>query len=161
MKKLLFLLFFVCAGFTFIEAKPIRLPNECKKILDKNFRGWKFGKIPKEVTDYHKKEKHPFEPYLIKGDWNGDGKIDYAVLIESQKKNKTIAFIRLRTKYKHYNLEGGDYIQVFKKGEKDYSYDSDKNFIYKNDSIFVGIGECCGSSYIWRKGKFFGIVTSD
>ena len=160
MKNIILLLILFC-GFTSIQAQSIKLPFECKKILDKKFPGWKFGKIPKDVSEYHKKMKFPFEPYLIKGDWNGDKKVDYAILIEHRRKTKTIAFIRLQTKYKHYNLEGGDYIQVFKKGIKDYDYTSQKDFTYKNDSIFVGLGECCGSSFIWRKGKFVGIVTSD
>lgn len=161
MKKILFISFLLCHNFSTVQAQSIKLPNECQKILSRNFRGWKLAPVQKEISEYHKKEKFPFEPNLIKGDWNGDGQIDYAALIEQRKETKTVAFIRLGTKYRHYNLEGGDYIQVFKKGEKDYSYDSHKKFAYKNDSIFVGIGECCGNSYIWRKGKFVGIITSD
>lgn len=161
MKISLSLLFLLCVGVTFSQAQSIRLPNDCRKILNKSFPAWKFAQVPEAVSQYHKENKSPFKPYLVRGDWNGDGKIDYAALIEYRKTTRTIAFVRLQTKYKHYNLEGGDYIQVFKKGEKDYSYTSHKNFVYKNDSIFVGIGECCGSSYIWRRGKFVGIVTSD
>ncbi len=130
------------------------------------------AKIQKEVIEYHRKNNFPYSPNFIKGDWNGDGKIDYAVLIEQGKlKNSQdevieersfiIAFVRTQKRFKHCTLEGGDYIQVFKKGVKDYDYESDKDFIYKNDSIFAGSGECCGSSYIWRKGKFVEIVTSD
>jgi hypothetical protein len=161
MKKSFLVLYVLCLAVTFCQAQSIKLPDDCKKILNKNFRGWKFAQVSKKVSRNYKENKSPFEPNLVRGDWNGDGKIDYAALIEYRKKSKTIAFIRLQNTYKHYNLDGGDYIQVFRKGEKDYSYTSDKNFIYKNDSIFVGIGECCGSSYIWRKGKFVGIVTSD
>ncbi len=126
MKKSLFLLFLLCGGVAFSQAQSIKLPDDCKKILNKNFRGWKFAQVPKEVSQYHKERKFPFEPNLVRGDWNGDGKIDYAVLIKHRKETKTVAFIRLQSKYKHYNLEGGDYIQVFKKGEKDYSYTSHK-----------------------------------
>ena len=172
MKRLSFLLLFMCVGFAPLYAQSIQLPNACKKILDKNFRGWKLGKVPKEVSAYHKERKFPFEPNLIKGDWNGDGKIDYAVLIRQGKwKNSdgkaivdrtfTIAFVKNQKGFKHFRLEGGDYIQIFKKGVKDYNYDSNKDFIYKNDAIFVGVGECCGSSYIWKKGKFIGFITSD
>ena len=85
MKTLSFLLLFMCVGFASLHAQTIQLPNACKKILDKNFRGWKLGKIPKEVSAYHKERKFPFEPNLIKGDWNGDAKIDYAILIRQGK----------------------------------------------------------------------------
>ncbi len=104
MKKLIALLL-CCFGFTSIQAQSIQLPTVCKKILDKKFRGWKHAKVPKNVSDYHQERKFPFEPNLIKGDWNGDGKIDYAVLIEHGKwKNSqggvienrsfTVAFVR-------------------------------------------------------------------
>lgn len=152
---------FLCFCFSIIEAQSLKLPNECRKILDRNFRGWKLLKVSKEISEYHKKARHPFDPNFIKGDWNGDGKTDYAVLIKVKNQNKTIAFVRSRRSFKYYSLEGGDYIQVFKKGMKDYNYDAQKDFAYKNDSIFVGAGDCCGSSYIWQKGKFVGIVTSD
>ncbi len=172
MKKTLLLLLLLYVGFTSIQAQSIRLPNECKKNLNKNFKGWKLSQVPKDVSKYHKEKKFPFEPNLIKGDWNGDGRIDYAVLIEQSKlKNSlgeiigerifTVAFVRTQNGFKNFTLEGGDYIQVFKKGEKDYNYESGKDFIYKNDSIFVGAGECCGSSYVWKKNRFVGIVTSD
>lgn len=172
MKKLTFLLLLLCIGSAPLQAQSIQLPNDCKKILDKNFRGWKRAKVPKEVSEYHQARKFPFEPNLIKGDWNGDGKTDYAVLIEQGNlKNSqggvignrsfTIAFMRTQKGFKHFTIEGGDYIQIFKKGEKDYNYDSGKDFIYKNDAIFVGVGDCCGNSYIWKKGKFIGFVTSD
>ncbi|HEX8289255.1 MAG TPA: hypothetical protein VF556_14745 [Pyrinomonadaceae bacterium] len=159
--KYLILLLFLASGFIAVKAQSIKLPLQCKKILDKKFQGWKLGKTPKDVTDYHKTNKSPFEPYLVKGDWNGDGKVDYAILIEHLKKARTIAFVRSQKKYEYYSLEGGDYIQVFKKGEKDYDYTSDKDFTYQNDSIFVGVGECCGTSFVWRKGKFVGLITSD
>lgn len=171
MKYLFFLKLILCLGFAPLQAQSIQLPNSCKKILNKEFRGWKFAKISREVSEYHQERKFPFEPNLIKGDWNGDGKTDYAVLIEQGKlKNSegkiienrrfTMAFVQTKTGFNHFKLEGGDYIQIFKKGENDYNYDSQKDFIYKNDSIFVGLG-CCGSSYIWKNGKFIGFVTSD
>lgn len=145
------------------QAQTIRLPKTCRQILNKKFSGWKFADVPKDIKDYHKERKFPFEPNLIKGDWNGDGAKDYTVLIKPKKNssNLAVAFLRTKTGYKHFVFEGGHYIQLFKKGEKDYSYDADKNFIYQNDAIFVGVGECCGSSYIWRRNKFVGVTTSD
>lgn len=155
MKVFIAFLFFLCAAasFTTIKAQNIKLPADCKKILKSEFRSY---------------QPAPDKANLIKGDWNGDGKIDYAVLIK-RKQNRdedssdtlTIAFLRSAKSFRHYILEGGDYLDVMKKGVKDYSYDWQRNFRYKNDAIFVGVGECCGSSYIWRNGKFISTVTSD
>lgn len=171
MRKSLLLIFF-CAGFSAVQAQSINLPDGCKRILDKNFRGWKYAKVQKEISGYHRKNNFPFSPNLIKGDWNGDGKLDYAVLIVRGKlKNSqgeaigerrlTIAFVRTRDGYKHFQFDGGDYIALMKKGSKDYDYETDKSFRYKTDAIFDGIWEKAGVSYVWTNGKFKEIITSD
>lgn len=145
-----------------IKAQNINLPKDCLTILNKNFKGWKLAKVRiKEGVQSHN---------LIKGDWNGDGKIDYAILINHGRRQLgsgdyeleawAIAFIKTKTGYSFYKLEGGDSIALMKKGARDYNYETGKNFIYKNDAIFVGI-EWSGSSYMWRKGKFIGFATSD
>lgn len=172
MKKILFILFFLFANFAVVQAQSASLPSGCKKILNKNFRGWKFATIQKEVSDYHRKKKFPFSPNFIKGDWNGDGKMDYAVLIEQGKlKNSagevienrrlTIAFVRTGNIFKYFQFDGGDFIQLMKKGSKDYDYNTDKDFRYQTDAIFDGIWEKAGVSYVWKNGKFTEIVTSD
>jgi len=170
MKKILFLLF-LCVGCSIVQAQSIKLPNGCEKILNVNFKGWKLAQVPNDVSEYHKEKKFPFEPNLIKGDWNGDGQVDYAVLIEKGtlknlegadigERKFTVAFIRINNGYKHFSFDGGDYIQLMKKGTKDYDYETDKNFRYKTDAIFGGLGQS-GVSYVWKKGKFIEIITSD
>ena len=122
------------------------------------------------VTEYYKKEKITDAPNLVKGDWNGDGKEDYAALIEygSEKVDDkmmpmvwTIAFIKSPKGYSHYKLEGGDYIQVVKKGKKDFNAETNKNFVHKTDAIFSGIWEKSGTVYVWDKTKFKSVITSD
>lgn len=165
---LAFTLILFAACFTTAKAQNIKLPAECQKILKGEFSSYRPAQVSQEFQINHQAGKHSYEPNLVKGDWNGDGKIDYAVLIERKQilngnspKSLTVAFLRNSNGYRHYILEGGDYIDLMKKGEKDYSYDWQRNFRYKNDAIFVGIGECCGSSYVWRNGKFISTVTSD
>jgi hypothetical protein len=56
MKKLLLLLLFLCGGFASSFAQPIKLPGECQKILETNFRSWKIATVPDEIKIYYKKE---------------------------------------------------------------------------------------------------------
>lgn len=125
------------------------------------------AKVNKDVSDWLKKSKHPFAPNLIKGDFNGDAKIDFAVLIrqvvDSQPTNSTIVFINSAKGYKMFNLEGGDgdYLVFEKKGKKAFDHEKNKSFIYETDAVTVGIWEKAATSYIWKDGKFIGIVTSD
>lgn len=124
-----------------------------------------------QIIEYHNKNKFPDHPNLIRGDWNGDGRRDYAALIHygREKSNSgesllsyfVVAFIKRTRGYSYYKLEGGDYIQKMKKGERGYDYNRDRNFIYKNDAIFSGIWEKAGESYVWQNGKFRSITISD
>lgn len=172
MKKIFLLLIFLCANSTIVQAQSIALPKECERVLNKNFRGWKLAKIQKEVDAYHRQKKFLFAPNLIRGDWNGDNRTDYAVLIEQGKLKNTagediddrrllIAFVKSRKGFMYFQFDGSDFIQLMKKRAKDYDYDTGKDFRYKTDAIFSGIWEKAGVSYVWKKGKFIEIITSD
>ncbi len=172
MMKNKLILTLVLSGICLVStnAMSFDLPVECKQLLDKNYSGWKMATVSKGVSDYFLKEKIADAPNLVKGDWNGDGSSDYAVLIEygSQKVDGksmpmswTIAFIKNATGYSSYKLQGGDYIQTVKKGKRDFDHDKKKSFTYKTDAILSAIWEKSGTSYVWEKGKFKSIITSD
>lgn len=166
-KQILFASAILLFGFVSAQAQKITLPSECAKILDRNFKGWKMTKVSQDVADWFKKSKYAYSPNLIKGDFNGDAKTDYAVLIEqtidSQPRNSTIVFLNSAKGYKMFNIEGGDgdYLVFEKKGNKAFDHEKNKTFVYKTDAVTVGIWEKAATSYIWRSGKFVGIVTSD
>lgn len=166
-KYILFILSVLLFSFAPVKAQKITLPAECAKILDQKFKGWKMAKVNKDMADWFKKSKHPFAPNLIKGDFDGDAKFDFTVLIrqliDSQPKISTIVFMNSAKGYKMFNLEGGDgdYLIFEKKGKKAFDHEKNKSFIYKTDAVTGGIWEKAATSYIWENGKFVGIVTSD
>ncbi|MEO6589056.1 MAG: hypothetical protein ABIP06_06990, partial [Pyrinomonadaceae bacterium] len=109
---------------------------------------------------------------FLVGDWNGDGKRDYAVLInygfetlndgKKLPRTVTIAFVSRSKNLKHFVLDtSGEYIAFEKKGTTSYDYETDSRFKFSNDAIFSGIWEKAGVSYVWRKDKFIYFVTSD
>lgn len=166
-KYIIFNLAVLLFGFASVQAQRITLPAECARILDQKFKGWKMAKVNKEVADWLKKSKLPFAPNLIKGDFDGDAKTDFAVLIQqtvdSQPMNSTIVFMKSAKSYKIFSLKGsdGDYLVFEKKGNKAFDHEKNKGFVYKTDAVTVGIWEKAATSYIWKNGKFVGIVTSD
>jgi len=154
--------------------KPEQLPSIVRTELDKRFSGWRFPKVDEGIHRYLRENiSADIRPEFISGDFDGNGQLDYAVIIEhgvalGEDGNPVghniyvVAFLKNGNKLKFYMLrDGGEFIALIKKGEKGYDYATDKNFIYKNDAIFSGYFEKGGSSYIYEKGKFRGITTSD
>ncbi len=165
---LIFLLFCICLIST--NATASELPPLCKTILDTKFSDWKAAEPIEGVVEYYKTEKISNPPNLTTGDWNGDSKQDYAALIDYGNDNSIdeliptfwiIAFIKTVKGYNYYEPDGGDYLQTVKKGKKDFNAETQKNFVHKTDAIFSGIWEKSGTAYIWEKGKFKSVITSD
>lgn len=172
MKRFVLLCCIAYFGISFVQAQSIKLPQECKKILNKNFRGWEIAKVPEEVSKFFRDKRFSFQPNLIKGDWNGDGKTDYAVLIKQgslynylgepyAERRFMVAFVKTKKGFKYFRFDGSEYIALIKKGAQDYDYETDKKFRYRRDAIFDGFWEKAGVSYVWEKGKFRVIATSD
>jgi len=64
------------------DKKPV-LPFSIKALLDKRFPGWQFPEISDEDCRIVKQWGGPdAHPELIQGDFDGDGEVDYAILIQ-------------------------------------------------------------------------------
>lgn len=53
------------------------------------------------------------------------------------------------------------YLQLYRKGQEDYDYDTDEHFRYKSDSVGVRYSRVAGVSYIFENGKFRRAATVD
>lgn len=149
-----------------VEEKPNKandsasLPENIKQILDKKYKGW--TKVPKgELCG----EKNLFET----GDFNNDGKTDYAVYFMTNKKGKKnrlmlLAFIDRGSFYKVAKVtkrnDPNDFPQmsfeIDKKGEKVYTGEGEDDFILlKTDVIREFICETDDSkTFAYKSGKF-------
>ena len=166
MKKLLFFTFLLFAGFNSLQAQSIKLTEDCRKNLNSKFREWTFARIPADIKKYYLRERHFEQSHLITGDWNGDGKRDYAVLLERKNKsaadaNLIVAFLKRGNGYGYFSLEGSDCLMSVKKGSKAFDFEKQKSFRYRTDGIFSYIWEKAGVTYVWENNAFRAIATSD
>ena len=150
-----------------------KLPQPIKVLLDKSFPGWQFPEVSDDdcqsVKTWGGKEAYA---QLIQGDFDGDGRVDHAVLIQYGSiidrgvvigpRTYIVAFLHEQDKYKMkiVTREGGGCLQLMRKGDSDYDYEAQREFTYQQDTIMSGLG-MGGSSYLYEKGKFRAIVTSD
>ncbi|MEO6051368.1 MAG: hypothetical protein ABIP78_08560 [Pyrinomonadaceae bacterium] len=158
-----FALVFLCS-FTPIFAQTAVISVDAQRILDTKFRSWRLAEVKKEIVDFYKREFPYEQPNSIKGDWNGDGKIDYAVQLQNRQSSESqiiVVLMKSRSGFDTYFLEAADCIGSEKKGSKGYNFDAQQSFRYKHDAIFSAIWEKAGTTYIWEKGRFRGILTSD
>ena len=150
------------------------LPKSCRNILDKNFRGWKFANISPEIQKFLRANspRGNSKGNFITGDWNGDGKTDYAVLINHGSeilndgtrlpRSLSVAFVSGGKDFRHFVIDTfGDYAAFQKNGTKAYDFETQSTVKFSNDAIFIGIWEKSGASYVWRKDRFIRFITSD
>ena len=151
-----------------------RLPASTRVMLDRRFPGWKFSEVSSEVQQFFKQAMHGASPVVIRGDFDGNRRRDYAALINyghvlnHQRqvigpRYFLVIFLRRTSGYKMYVIKdpGGEYISLAKKGTLDYNYETQKEITYANDAIETCILEKGGMSYVYKKGRFVSFVSSD
>ena len=151
-----------------------RLPPSAHLMLERKFPGWKFAEVSQEVHQFFEAEMKGESPNLISGDFDGNGKPDYAGLIwHGHELNEAgdpigpqsylVIFLQKKKGYQMHVIKdpAGEYLCLAKKGTRDYDYEKQKEITYANDAILTGIFEKGGSSYVYEKGKFRSFVSSD
>jgi len=139
------------AASTPVESTPI--PAKIKKYLNLNYRGWKPAPSKKgcgpEVNEG-----------FIHGDFDGDGKRDYAVKFTKGKKGYMLALLRRGSNYRAFVLHNASSEEVissslilWKKGEL--FEDGEVKFRLKRDApAEYGCESDVGGVHYYRNGKF-------
>jgi hypothetical protein len=152
MKKQILL---TAAFFAFgIVSNAQTLPSGVKNYLKKNYPDW-------ETTKGCFAESKSF----VSGDFNGDGKLDYAIAINKDNRDYTLALIAAGKSYKAHDLRGITHdesgqaaanLGVYRKGET-VSGNEDtqsKSFRLKTDAISIADCDAYSEVFYWDKGKF-------
>ena len=156
---------------------PSIMPSQIKMFLKSNYPDWKLADNMKVLNDPILKElgfdSTKCHPNLVWGDFNGDSKKDYVLLLEKYDDNKnksqlSIGFIQEKVDYKFYVIGQADYpaylaeyIWISFKGTKLYNFETDKYFVSKKDGIDFIVSEKSGETYFFEKNKFISITTAD
>ena len=155
MKKTFLILAIVFLTSFIAEAQT--LPAKVKNYLSRNYPGWEIGES--WLVDSKPRKA------IAGGDFNGDGKTDYAVLITKGDRIYAIALLARNNSYKAFNLLAQNRenrwiagIDAAPKGLETLLYKnqdgSEKTFRIKNDGIEIYDGERHGQFYYWQSCKF-------
>ena len=158
------------------EPAPLNLPPEAQALLNDKYPGWTFAPVEDEIVRYVERQgARGTRPDLIAGDFDGDGRTDYAALVAHGiveggdgvpvgPRVRLLAFMQREKGFKLFVVDdwgGGDYICLARKGEQGYDYETQENFVYEHDAICAVIWEKAATSYVYEHGKWRAVITSD
>jgi hypothetical protein len=98
------------------------------------------------------------------GDYDGDSRVDQAVLLELKAPRRRTIVVVFMTSLGGAAVLAGDgsiYISTINRGSLGRNWDIEQDFTYTADAIFSGDFHCCGVSFVWRNGKFVRFTSSD
>lgn len=143
-------------------ADSSHVPESCIAAINTHLPHWHHAEVSAEVSSWSKQEK--LNPVIAIGDFDGNGKIDQAILIEHKKirkiaiclsADKSTRLLILNNPYCH------DYVSMSRAGSKHYNFDTDKTETLKNDGVSVSCFQKAGATYLYENGAFRQIVDSD
>ena len=98
--------------------KYIGLPPSALALLDQDHAGWKLAKVSRDAAKFFTKTYPGRSPVVIHGDFDGNGRLDYAALVTVAGKSQVVVFLREPDNgWNQTLLEGGwDYLIAKPKG---------------------------------------------
>jgi hypothetical protein len=153
------------------------IPKAVTAMLAKKFPSWRFAGVSSEVQQFFRERLTGASPNSIKGDFDGNGQMDYAVVVEHSDFDKSgkafccmvtvLAFLKSGSGFKLHILEESAgpnlelYMTLARKGSAGRNFDTQSKFKYPNDSVSVWYFEKAGGTYIYSKGRFRYVLESD
>ena len=142
------------------------LPGYCAHYIDQEtqLRGetWSFSEIAPDVMDAATRSGR--NPSVARGDYDQDGVIDTAFLIQRHGTEPEVAVcLSTRPRPVHYiaDLYCHDSIATSEAGTRFYDYDREAYGEYDRDGIRVSCFERAGATYLYADGHFARIVDGD
>jgi len=122
-------------------------PEAVRKELDSTCAGWQLAPVTPEIAAEIKTRTPTWPPNLLPGDFNGDGQVDVAVLIECNGSAQLLAFLSSGSGFSKQVLE------------KPQPYDA-REFLhlirgeYEHDAIGVEYEAIGGHAWVFRDGRW-------
>jgi hypothetical protein len=150
----------VCIAFLFAgSAWADGLPDGVTEILNREYPGWKIAPVHSEIDRWFREYGFDSQPSVVKGDFDNDGRPDYAVQFLHGGQSRVAAFLNRDGKWEQHRLtaDGVDpltFLIKYPRGEKDFDFEKMKPFRYSNDAIGVMYFSRTPWTFMYRRGKF-------
>jgi hypothetical protein len=157
----------VLAAALLAPAPP--LPPAVRREVDAAYPGWKFATVSPALRHLLAPGQRP---EWVSGDFDGDGRRDYAVQLvratpRADSAQLTVALLRRRGDgwARHVVSAGpvhdGVWLGRGRRGTRARDLDGDTNFVYHADAIEIGFGQEAGEACLYARGRFRCVITGD
>ncbi|MFI5378676.1 MAG: hypothetical protein ACHRHE_05225 [Tepidisphaerales bacterium] len=101
-----------------LASKYLGLPPAVLSLLNHDHAGWEFARVPRDTARFFAKTYPGRSPVVIRGDFDGNGRLDYAALVTVAGQSRVLVFLRQPGGgWKQTSLEGGwDYLLARPRG---------------------------------------------
>jgi len=116
------------------------------------------------VAENRDLDRDPTFSSVASGDYDADGRVDQAVLLEPRTAAVRRIVVVFMTSAGGAAVLAGDgfsFVSTINRGTLGHNWDTEQDFTYTTDAIFTGDFHCCGASFVWRNGKFYRFTSSD
>lgn len=130
--------------------------------MNRAFPGWHYAPVSEEVRQFSQ-EQH-FDPVVAMGDYDGDGRRDWAVLLEHEGVRKVVVCLTNSTVPKLRVIEQPychDLVSSKKAKSRLYNFETDRIETIKNDGISTSCFERAGATYVFERGTIRRIIDDD
>jgi hypothetical protein len=143
---------------TWIES----IPDECRAEIGNKLKDWRPLKVTAEVRALAKSQS--FNPVVAKGDFDGDGHEDTAVLGRSGRSAVLTICLNagnMPTLHIIRKPYCGDSVEAARKGGKHLNVETGRVVKLKYDGVSVSCFERASATYVWNGTAFIPIPDSD
>ncbi len=141
--------------------KYMGLPPSVLKLLNRDHAGWKLARVSHDAAKFFANTYPGRSPVVVRGDFDGNGRVDYAALVTVAGMTQVVAFLRQPDNgWKQTLLEGGwDYLIIKPRGAT--VGVEEPGVTLKTDAIEGNMFEKSAWTFHLEKGLWQKICTSD
>jgi hypothetical protein len=142
-----------------LAAALLELPAGVHARLDQTVPGWKLSPVAPQISDWFRDYRLDYQANLIKGDFDGDGRADYALQVLAHGKQVLVVVLERKDGYAAHVLAEDKpdpfvFLLRYDKGSKDFDFDKLKPFRYRTDAVGLMYFDRTPLTFVYRRGHF-------
>lgn len=146
-------------SLTLASTPALELPEAAARAVTAKYRDWTLAPSTPGLEAWFAGTFAPWRPNLLRGDFNSDGAPDFAVQILAGGRQRAVVLLGNTNGFRVIELAAQapdplTFLIIYRKGEKDFDFESMKPFRYAADSIGLLYSKQTAVTFTWRGNGF-------